>query len=341
MKLLLENWRGFIKEDDNVTVKVTPIHVRWARDAQKELAGAGLYVNKYLGQGQMGIVYEVEDRDSGKRLAAKFVKKTDDWADREVENYKWVRDNRDRLPEEVAQHLVKVYEVIEREHVYVFLIELLEKADVDVIKQLLATDDYDAPAGEDKEARIFRDEGALWDLIQNVVMSANTTLAGANVEKNEVESAVREIHRLILSGAKAERQPRVYYGELNYYMGASKARQNIINTILSELLSLVDASLASHISHSLARLIDGKMNYFLQKQVVPIHDYAPRHGVTGGAEGYTKDAFPEAESLMRAMQYLTKKEQWSPGDVHSKNVMARPGSKELVIMDLGLFKKLE
>jgi len=73
---------------------------------------------------------------------------------------------------------------------------------------------------------------------------------------------------------------------------------------------------------------------------VPLHDYADRVDFTGGAEKYTQAAFPEVDNLMGAMQYLTNVEKFSPGDVHYKNVMIRPGTRELVIMDLGLFKKL-
>jgi hypothetical protein len=49
-----------------------------------------------------------------------------------------------------------------------------------------------------------------------------------------------------------------------------------------------------------------------------------------------KTAFPEAESLFNAMDYVHKDE-FVPGDVHGRNVMVRPNSNELVIVDVGMF----
>jgi len=345
MKLLFENWRRFLAEDET-TIEIPNsaknLAKQWLKDAQELLGNQGLYVNKELGRGKMGIVYEVEDENSGRRLAAKFVKKDNPNARRERENYEWMMNNRERLPEDVSKHLVEVYDIIERDTVYIFLIELLEAPDKKTVRQLLALGDYDDMARPDKEARIFKDEGAIFDLVKDVVMSADSLMAQANASQAETKSTVREIHRKFLSGEGASREliGKVYFGDLDYYMGATEDRRRLINLILSELLSLIEPEMVEHIANSLARIVDSKTNYFLQKQVIPIHDFSPRSGLTGGAEGYTKEAFPEADSLMRAMQHLTKKEQFSPGDIHVKNVMARPGSRELVIMDLGLFKTL-
>jgi hypothetical protein len=49
-----------------------------------------------------------------------------------------------------------------------------------------------------------------------------------------------------------------------------------------------------------------------------------------------KTAFREAESLFNAME-KSHEAQFEPADVHGRNVMVRPGTNELVIVDLGLF----
>jgi len=46
--------------------------------------------------------------------------------------------------------------------------------------------------------------------------------------------------------------------------------------------------------------------------------------------------FPEAKSLFGAMEYINEKG-FEPVDVHQSNVMARIGSGELVIVDVGMF----
>jgi hypothetical protein len=37
------------------------------------------------------------------------------------------------------------------------------------------------------------------------------------------------------------------------------------------------------------------------------------------------------------MRYFHDDQEWQPKDVHSGNVMVRPGTKDFVITDLGLF----
>ena len=42
---------------------------------------------------------------------------------------------------------------------------------------------------------------------------------------------------------------------------------------------------------------------------------------------------------MSAMKYFMQDKGWRPKDVHIKNVMRRPDTKDFVIVDLGLFKR--
>ena len=49
-----------------------------------------------------------------------------------------------------------------------------------------------------------------------------------------------------------------------------------------------------------------------------------------------KTAFPEAESLFKALSFVSEKG-FVPSDVQGKNVMVRSGTGELVVVDVGLF----
>ena len=80
------------------------------------------------------------------------------------------------------------------------------------------------------------------------------------------------------------------------------------------------------------------LEYFLDKHVIPVHYGDPAGISTGGASQEVAAAFPETEGLMDAMEYFRGTEDWRARDVHSGNVMARPGTKDFVIVDLGLFK---
>lgn len=56
----------------------------------------------------------------------------------------------------------------------------------------------------------------------------------------------------------------------------------------------------------------------------------------GGADKYTQETFSEAEGLLNAMEHLHG-ERFSPRDMHSGNIMMRPDSGQLVMVDVGLF----
>ena len=68
MKLLFENWRQFIHEDEDITMdmggkswnELESDHKKRARQGAED---AGFYFDRKLGKGQMGEVYLVEKRE--------------------------------------------------------------------------------------------------------------------------------------------------------------------------------------------------------------------------------------------------------------------------------------
>lgn len=56
----------------------------------------------------------------------------------------------------------------------------------------------------------------------------------------------------------------------------------------------------------------------------------------GGGDKHTQETFSEAEGLLNAMEYLHG-EDFTPRDMHTGNVMMRPDSGQLVMVDVGLF----
>ena len=79
------------------------------------------------------------------------------------------------------------------------------------------------------------------------------------------------------------------------------------------------------------------IEFTLEKQIVPIHQGYRTDSVAGPAPESIEKLFPEARQLMAAMRYFHDDQEWQPKDVHSGNVMVRPGTKDFVITDLGLF----
>ena len=104
MKLLVENFKNFLSEVD--------ADPEMPEQISKMLDDNGYFVDQYLGGGKYGSVFQIEVKDSGRRMAVKVVDGAAGGRDsvkREVNNYKWVMDNRERLPKEVAKHLPEVY----------------------------------------------------------------------------------------------------------------------------------------------------------------------------------------------------------------------------------------
>ena len=49
------------------------------------------------------------------------------------------------------------------------------------------------------------------------------------------------------------------------------------------------------------------------------------------------ESLPEFKSLITALKYLKQEENFKWNDLHSNNLMERPGTKDMVISDPGLF----
>ena len=108
MKLLFENWRKFLTEDEDATGAM-PSHLdsKVKTQADKDaLDKMGYLVLKELGRGKFGVVYLVENKQSQQRLAAKVVKESD----RETSNYQFAMDNKASMPEEYGKYLPEIYE---------------------------------------------------------------------------------------------------------------------------------------------------------------------------------------------------------------------------------------
>ena len=78
MKLLLENWRKFINEDEDATLDMggkswQEIESDAKKRARQGAAKAGFYFDRKLGKGQMGEVYAADRLADGATVAIKFI----------------------------------------------------------------------------------------------------------------------------------------------------------------------------------------------------------------------------------------------------------------------------
>ena len=324
-KLILENWRKFLKEVDAGPTAAMPAHLDPKVKTQADydtLDQMGYQVLKELGRGQFGVVYQVENKQSGKRLAAKVVKADN----REAENYQFAMDNKASMPEEFGKYLPEVYEVAPGHDGYnIILMEELEPLDPQVAQELFAveTDDANQETPDSKKhEKIFRDPEALAELVGESVY--------ANRILHQLNLGFKEMRRLRMVARKAVTKK------------AHNDLDSLVMTVYGAIVREIDDQSIA-IYKAFEKDLKETMSYYLNKQIVPVHQPEPDEEyletwTSGGLEG-TRALFPEAKGLARAMKYFMQDKNWRPKDVHWKNVMARPSTKDMVIVDLGLFEK--
>jgi len=341
------------------------------------LEDRGFYVNRFLDEGKYGKVWEIEGSNSGRRLAVKVVSVLlgGQQVDTEEKNYRWILENRASLPDEVKQHLVNVYSVDRipgkdivnhREQPYqmaegalVVIMELLAPAPKEVLGTLLL-DDPDEEIPTNKIKRTFASEGAVTELVTSMAksISPHMTAAVDRWSKWHLNTLIKQVTSAFLSGENPRENMYVDYGRLSRYHAPSFKPHGprLLNIFFDKVDKMLPdfvkqyeldkqkdprmkeyfATRRQAVMDTTSKELDYRLFYGLRKQVVPMtYRYGPEAQL-GGADKYTQETFSEAEGLLNAMEYLHGKS-FSPRDMHTGNVMMRPDSGQLVMVDVGLF----
>jgi hypothetical protein len=178
-----------------------------------------------------------------------------------------------------------------------------------------------------------------------------------------VNTLVKQVVNAFLTNDKAAARENLYvdYGKLQYYTFGESFKphgQRLLNILFNKIDAMLPdyvkqyelnkdqdpelkdyyANRRQHILESVSYDLDQALYYYMKKQVVPMSYGAPTPAYTGGAGEQTQGAFPEAAGLLDAMKYLDI-ENYTPKDMHSKNIMMRPDSGQLVMVDVGLFRQ--
>lgn len=303
--------------------------------ARQGAEDAGFHFDRKLGKGQMGEVYLVENKKTGERNAMKHVVKAlyggPKTSKREAENYRFAMNNKASMNEKFAKYLPDVYNVEETVKDYFIFMELLEEIPDRMKADLfaLAPGDEKLSHGE-KYDRIIKDPEAIYDII-SAALYGNTILA-------QGDSNVEEQIRMEVPNAVIKRIMQLSPKETDRLSG-DDVPERLSEMVVEESLKYLKQdpsyfySLASTLEASLTPSLAAEM----QKQIVPIHSGHGSNSWAGGSMDSLERNFPEADGLVRAMKYFHQSEHWQPKDIHSGNVMIRPGTKNFVITDLGLF----
>ena len=356
MKLLFENWRTHLNE--GVEEKY-----------EKFFNPKGWYFESeiLLGVGAHGKVWRATNKKTGQRAAIKVLPIGMDlgYAElkAELENYEFLKNNRNSMPKEVAKHFPDVYEtgrIVSR--IGYIIMELLEPMPTSVERALFGVHG-DIEARKVKTKRILVDPevlGQIFDIvISNSYFHSNIYDKLQKLTKQEgqaetyeiIEETAKEAFRVYTSGEETPILPSFISGGGSLFKVFFKDdEEKRVGTIildatlkmLSRLYENFDEAITGELNDTLGEKWD---TWFLRSFGNTVSDQLkgelaksviPSQMAKSSQYNVRKTAFPEAESLFNAMEYVHKDE-FVPGDVHGRNVMVRPNSNELVIVDVGMF----
>jgi len=348
MKLLLENWRQYVNEEitGTGTAKLAGSPKEQMEEDERRwyefTESLGYEVAGKLGEGAMGDVYLVKDK-KGSPHAMKVVTKAlyggPRSAKREYENYKFAMDQKKFIPEKYAKYIPDVDNVVEGDKDYFFFMELLEPLPERVKTDLFALSYEDEDLDrEEKYKRILRDPSAIWILIKTAIAHSGFL---RQIDDEELIQNNNQIANAALS-----RVLDIPSDSLGVAGIATAAMAAIIDHITKhqdeskyyELVKTVLKTKHWDIKDYLESDIREQLKYLLNKQIVPVDIALGQEMGAGSSAEEVVQNFPEAAGLIDAMKYLYDHENWTARDVHSGNVMKRPGTDNFVITDLGLFK---
>jgi serine/threonine protein kinase len=363
MKLLFENWRQYLEENSHSPQKDKNIALfeNWggfldaiSSSVRKFLNEKGYHINKKLGSGAFGTVYQIENKKTGRRMAVKVVDLNDRNSRGEYINYKFAMDNKASMPEEYSKYLPDVYEVIKGENEYFIFMELLEPAPGRVMRDLFSLYDRNDEKQKAKEApqlKLFNDPEIIYNILKltfrqflqrfGLIMSkkgysrviptaALKDFLETPVEKDRIKQGVGDFTPI--SAAELKEKTRL-----------------LSKSLALAIMEFTDEEPTIHDSRGRHKQVDEQwiksevywiLNDLFKRDVVPLGFTRARKARPRFA-GLPKDirkAYPEIENFIKAMEYLNDEENWAPDDLHSGNVMIRPKTKNLVVTDLGLFK---
>ena len=328
------------------------------------LSEKGFYLDKLLGSGADGKVYKATNKKTGQSVAIKTIAADQGGgasAEREVKNYKFVKDNYSSFGE-YKKYLPVVYEAsmedipvegegmegIKQKQGFIVMEELKELPS-EVSKALFATA---GNSERNKRAREIRDKRLLKNpKLVSSLLSIAWGLMGREGEylTLEAESAAsKRIMEQFFSGNLPAVRPEPYIRKMAMSDLGKKLMMLYIQITYEEMLKHPESEEHADIIHQYKQHMKETLLMSFEKAYSkPLVTGAagrrvfPNSGLKGmddyyGQEDELEREFPEIMFVRDAMKKFASRE-FKPYDVHAGNVMMRPGTNDIVIVDLGRF----
>ncbi len=384
----LSKWNSFIVEQDETTIMDPPQNTN-QRDgvitipSGKEPSNAileemGYEIGKKLGAGKYGTVISIIDQETKNQFACKIIMGSPiPDIKREVNNYKFLIENRDKLGtrkkyfpkvfySEIKKYSWPSSEISPNPPVYdigLIIMELLAPLPKRVKTDLLATGGMETgPRGRfdrrrvnftTRDKRLFKNHSVIFDLAKSAVQGSQLL---QNLTPNNFNQIVDTVGRSavnrFLKGQYQDIDGEAY--EALQFIVSEDWRQ-LLNSRQSQvlfLLTLVELHkylypeggepVVAFMNDTLVGNIYNQVfESYLRAYVRPV---IPGTMDSGGStrimepqDSSSLEQFPEAAGFIRFMQDM-KQIGIMGRDMHAGNFLMRPSDNEIVVVDLGLFK---
>ena len=328
------------------------------------LSEKGYYLDKMLGSGMDGKVYKATNKKTGQAVAIKTVDANQGGgasAEREVKNYKFVKDNYDSFGA-YKKYLPVVYEAsmedipvqgegmdgIKEKQGFIVM-EQLEPLPTDVARALFATG---GNSERNKRAREIRDKRLLKNpkLVSSLLNIAWSLMGedGNYLTMEAQEAAEKRIMEQFFSGKLPAVRPEPYIRKMAMSEMGKKLMMLYIQITYEEMLKHSESEEHGDVIHQYKQHMKESLLMSFEKAYSrPLvsgaegRELAQTSALRGmdqfyGQEDELEQEFPEIMFVRDAMKKFASRE-FRPFDVHAGNVMMRPGTNDIVIVDLGRF----
>ena len=395
----LSKWNTYIVEQDETTIADSPLKTTNTQARQAMLSNVddgtiiiprglaaevhilsemGFSLGKKLGRGKYGAVFMVQDEETGRRLAAKLIMGSNlSDIQREVNNYKFLITNRDKLGirkkyfPKVYTSEIKQYKTTPSEFnpsppvndIGIIMMELLEPLPKRIKTDLLATGGLETgPRGRydrrrvdftARDKRLFKNHNVIFDLSKSALQGSQLLQNLTSSFFNEMLDTVarRAVNRFLKGDYQdidGEAYSALQFIVTENWRGLISSRQGQVLFLLTltELHSyMLPEGGEPKVPYMNDMLIGNIYNQvfesFLRAYVRPVipGTFSPDDSreIMQPQDSSALEEFPEAKNFIQFMQDMNKIGIVGR-DMHSGNFLMRPSDNEIVVVDLGLFK---
>ena len=339
------------------------------QDLQKIMSQYNIDVGEELGKGQFGQVFAGVSDDYGP-VAIKAVKRSGG-SMREVPNYVAISAARAKSPY-IAKHFPEVYFVDEKsdknyKYIVMEILEVQQGYQQEAINILFGGINTALKPHEDEKNItgtfrdrsnrmyvLFKDEDSQKSIIQSVYNDFGPQLDFLlpTIKRflDELDAYVKNLKNNAKSEQSLLRMPLSNNADqylFNYATAEVKEEFKAAPWLLRFIVEQLEALQSEDASGTLfatyhESIIRYWLEYIRKSSIIGLRDaeFGTRSLDDSGVDTEQWEAFTEASSIKKALKDLRDIAKLDPRDMHDQNVMVRPETGDIVIVDVGLFRNI-